>query len=77
MWIGMVTELDALHQRIFMNMELILTIIMALSLTAEVVDLVCLFITGHLTMAIQMSCYKLNKWKIPGEIQSEWKSNQV
>ena len=57
----MVTELDALRQRIFMNMELILTIIMALSLTAEVVDLVCLFITGHLTMAIQMSCYKLNK----------------
>lgn len=60
-----------------MNMEKTHIITMELLLTAEAVDLVFLFITGHPTMEIQMSCFKLNKWKTPGEMQCEWRLNQV
>lgn len=52
-----------------MNMEQIHIITMELLLTVVVVDLVYLFITGHRTMEIEMNCFKLNKWKIPEEIQ--------
>lgn len=52
-----------------MNMEQIHIITMELLLTVVAVDLVYLFITGHRTMEIEMNCFKLNKWKIPEEIQ--------
>lgn len=70
---GIITELDASVQLIFMSMELILIIIMELLLTAEAVDLVFLFITGHRTMEIQMSCFRLSKWETLGEILWEWR----
>lgn len=60
-----------------MSMERTHIIIMELLLTAAAVDHVFLFITGHHTTEIQMSYFRLNKWKTPGEIQWGWKLNQV